>query len=31
MAYVQLLGWPFYLIANAAGQTRYPVGTNRKL
>ncbi|THG95379.1 hypothetical protein EW026_g6263 [Hermanssonia centrifuga] len=23
-----LLGWPFYLIANAAGQTRYPVGTN---
>jgi omega-6 fatty acid desaturase (delta-12 desaturase) len=25
----QLFGWPMYMIRNAAGQKRYPAGTNR--
>lgn len=25
----QLVGWPMYIIRNAAGQRRYPSGSNR--
>lgn len=27
----QLVGWPMYILTNAAGQRRYPKGTNRML